>query len=350
MNLDAILEVAIGLVFAWLVLSVATMQTQEWISSALSWRSAFLEKSIRGLLKDDELTKRFYEHPLIKSLSQLDKNDKVKHKPSYIPSTTFSRALFDVIVNAGKPPEAAISTDSLSIAEVRDSITAFKQQNPKLAVSIDHIFPNFDQSTRSVEEAIATSRTNLEGWFNGAMDRLSGAYKRYATWWALILGLVFAFSFNVDTIQIADQLWREPTIREVLIAQAQTAQPQLDQTGAQSPLQLEKYYTSMSLPVGWSTSAPTEGQSCGWIPGRNVRPAIWSNNQCKILANLPAMNDGWGWLLKVLGVLISGAAAAQGAPFWFDMLKRLINLRGSGPAPQPTPPAPQPPSQPQPVG
>jgi hypothetical protein len=106
----------------------------------------------------------------------------------------------------------------------------------------------------------------------------------------------------------------------------------------------------MSLPVGWSTSAPSEGQSCGWIPGRNLRPGIWSNNQCKILANLPAMNDGWGWLLKVLGVLISGAAAAQGAPFWFDMLKRLINIRGSGPAPQPTPPAPQPPSQPQPVG
>ncbi|MCA9718188.1 MAG: hypothetical protein KC468_26185, partial [Myxococcales bacterium] len=33
---------------------------------------------------------------------------------------------------------------------------------------------------------------------------------------------------------------------------------------------------------------------------------------------------------KLAGLLISLLAAAQGAPFWFDLLNKLVNLRGSG--------------------
>ena len=37
--LEAILDVAIGMVFVWLILSVATMSIQEWIASYLKWRA-----------------------------------------------------------------------------------------------------------------------------------------------------------------------------------------------------------------------------------------------------------------------------------------------------------------------
>ncbi|HUH99091.1 MAG TPA: hypothetical protein VLZ89_17150, partial [Anaerolineales bacterium] len=67
-----------------------------------------------------------------------------------------------------------------------------------------------------------------------------------------------------------------------------------------------------------------------------------------VFVNLPAMNDIGGWLSKLLGLLITAAAGAQGSPFWFDLLKKLVNLRGSGttpaaaPAPAPAAPAPVP--------
>jgi hypothetical protein len=39
----------------------------------------------------------------------------------------------------------------------------------------------------------------------------------------------------------------------------------------------------------------------------------------------------WGYVLsKVLGWAISGLAASQGAPFWFDVLKRFTNVRSAG--------------------
>jgi hypothetical protein len=35
-----------------------------------------------------------------------------------------------------------------------------------------------------------------------------------------------------------------------------------------------------------------------------------------------------------LGVLICGLATMQGAPFWFDLLGKLVNIRNAGPVPK----------------
>lgn len=69
MQLDAILEIAIGLVFAWLILSVATMEIQNWISHRLDMRAKFLEESILDMFKNEQsLVDQFYNHPAIKEL------------------------------------------------------------------------------------------------------------------------------------------------------------------------------------------------------------------------------------------------------------------------------------------
>ena len=41
-----------------------------------------------------------------------------------------------------------------------------------------------------------------------------------------------------------------------------------------------------------------------------------------------------GWILKGLGLLITGIAISQGSSIWFDVLGRLVNLRGSGGKPK----------------
>ena len=91
MYLDAILEVAIGLVFSWLVLSIATMQVQEWLSSWFHWRAQSLEESIYRMLRNRDLVDKFYNHSMISSLSQPGQ------KPSYIPADRFAQTLFDIL-------------------------------------------------------------------------------------------------------------------------------------------------------------------------------------------------------------------------------------------------------------
>ena len=70
MYLQEIFEVAIGLVFVWLVLSTATMQVGEWIANFFKWRAKDLEKAIQRMLSDEDLAELFYDHPLIRSLSE----------------------------------------------------------------------------------------------------------------------------------------------------------------------------------------------------------------------------------------------------------------------------------------
>ena len=43
-------------------------------------------------------------------------------------------------------------------------------------------------------------------------------------------------------------------------------------------------------------------------------------------------NNVTDWLTKLMGIAITAAAVSFGAPFWFDLLKRLVSIRGSGPA------------------
>ena len=335
-SLDAMLEVATGLVFAWLILSMANMQIQEWVGSILSWRARFLENAIINMLRNKDLAEKFYNHPLIQSLRQPGK--KGYRLPSYIPPQKFAEAALDVFLGIDEAGKEAGAADALSPDELLSRLQAIKEENPDLARTLNHIFPAIDAKTASVAETLAAARRNAETWFNDSMDRLSGWYKRHAHMWAFILGIALAFVLNVDSVQIAQELWREPTLRQTLVAQAQNAQ-----TENISIPELKSEYESLSIPIGWGTVPAASADSCGWIPGQAVHPAVWSGGECRILVNLPMMNDGWGWLVKIIGLLISGAAAAQGSPFWFDILKKLINVRASGPAPAPAPaPPPEP--------
>src|SRR5574342_380419 len=94
--LEAILEVAIGMIFMWLILSIATMSVQEWIASYLRWRSKDLETAIRRLLGDQVWAEQLYMHPLIQGLSK-----KMGVRPSYIPADKFALALYDLVMTAG---------------------------------------------------------------------------------------------------------------------------------------------------------------------------------------------------------------------------------------------------------
>jgi hypothetical protein len=360
MNLDAILEVGIGLVLSWLILSVAAMQIQEWVSSTFGWRAQFMEKAIRNMLGSDQLVSEFYNHPLILSLSKPRKKPGEYRRPSYIPANKFSTAILDVFFNAGRD-SSELPPGTMSIAQMRTTLDATKSANPQLGQILNHIFPRLDDDNANLDLVLAKTRVNLESWFNDAMDRLTGWYKRYTGFWAFILGLLIAVLFNVDSVQIATQLWKAPTARQLLVAQA--TQTQSATAILSSPIQLQDEYNSLTIPVGWSTAPAADPSKCGWTPGKNVQPAFIIHNQCNLLVNLPAMDDTWGWIGKLLGIVISGAAAAQGSPFWFDILKKLVNIRGSGgppavaaPAPAPIPvvpvPAPTDSSQtpPQPVG
>lgn len=223
------------------------------------------------------------------------------------------------------------SSKSLEKTQLGSRLETLATTNPALGDVMATMLSRPDMIDKTPEVMATQLHADLANWFDDVMDRSSGDYKRKARKWAWLLGTLLAFALNVDSIEIATRLWREPTVRQVIVAQAQSYQDSGEMTSSN---EIMDQVNQLGIPVGWTTALPMDGQQCGWTPGQAVYPAIWSNQTCKILINLPRMDDGWGWLLKIFGLLISGIAAAQGAPFWFDMLNKVFNLRSSGKVPR----------------
>jgi len=310
-NLDAILEIAIGLVLTWLILSVATAEMQDIINSLLNRRAKFLEESILDMFRGEKgFVDEFYEHPAIKALYKKGFRGKLK-KPDYIPNAVFAEVAFELFVNLGVEKND-IQEDDISVEKIISRVEEINKNNPELGYFVRRLMPDFEgaktiSKLKKTEAKAIELKTNAENWFDTAMTRASFLYKERAKLAAFIIGFGIALAFNVDSIHITQELWREPTLRQSLVAQAQVADVN---SGPASVSDFEEYYEDLKIPVGWEA--------------------------------MP--KDASSWFIKVLGLLISGLAAMQGAPFWFDMLKKILHLSGKE-GKSATPPASPPPAQ-----
>ncbi len=292
MQLDAILEIAIGLVVTWLILSMATSQIHELITEWGNKRSNFLEQQILEMFKDPGLVEKFYKHPLIDTLSSKTMLGKPR-KPIEIPNPIFAKAAVDIFLNAGKN-DADIPAGTMSLAVMKqsmlESLKHLDNTNRDFSRSIKYLVPRMDDENINLEKKLAEYRGNVENWFDSTMLQASKIYKKNAVNFAMIIGFSLAAVFNVDSFYIVNQLWRDPTLRQSIVAQAANIDPNESLSVVETKTKLDE----LSLPVGWNT----------------VTTAAARKN----------------WPLKIFGVFLTGLAAAQGAPFWFDILRKLVRV------------------------
>lgn len=236
--------------------------------------------------------------------------------------------------------------------QLRDGLAVMAVTNPQLKQALDSLFLGVDQYGTKGEQALAQGRQNIEKWFDNGMDRLGGWFKRSAQNVSIILGISIAIFVNADTVMIAQTLMKDPVLRNALVAQAESFskkspdQITTPELGELKNIQTE--LTNMNMPIGW-VGAPLSLSDTPFVPQDGSTPQVctmWPvnessfyglpmGNKCYPLINTPAPNDLTGIILKVFGLLASGLAAAQGAPFWFDILKKAVNMGGGNAQAQP---------------
>ena len=299
------LDVAIGLIFVYLLIALMTSVLQELIANFTSWRGKSLRAAIKAMLNDPTMTAlagRLYRHPRVAALSFPGA------LPSYIPSATFAKALAEILVE-------------------------------------EHNFhPTIDGPLAPFVKAAGGSVDKLEAglaqWFDDAMDRMSGWYKRNVQIVLFLLGLAIAAGFNVNSLEIARVLWTEPLVRDAVVQNAdkflRDTQEAAKQDGAKSDsakqdsgkqdggkpdgvrriAELETELHSLRLPIGWdqATSACMFRQSsCGQQPSGGELT--------------------WAWLVLIAGWLITALASSLGTQFWFQVLGEALSLRAAGAKP-----------------
>jgi hypothetical protein len=307
MSLGAVLDVIIGLSFTYLLLGILASGAQELVATWMQKRGRDLRKGIARLLAGTDATgkpstrlfEKVFGHGLIEDLS-------TKKLPSYIPARNFALALLETLRDGSQAPlfsQIENSVEKLPAGTARESLQALVTEAAGDLDALQH---------------------GIETWFNDAMDRLSGVYKRFSQHFTLIFGLVVAVGFNVDSITLAQTLWTDPAAREATAAMAQHYVETHPKSAAKNDgsedegddvrAQINNLKQQVGLPIGWTRRHGETG---------NAWHIFWE----RIF-----QSDGSGiWL--VIGWVITALAVSLGAPFWFDSLQGLLQLRNSGPKP-----------------
>jgi hypothetical protein len=94
------LEIAIGVIFVYLVLSLICTAVNEAIATVVNKRGENLFEGVKNLLNDPTFTglaQQVYNHGLVDGISKEMVNPDTNRRPSYLPSKTFSLALLDIL-------------------------------------------------------------------------------------------------------------------------------------------------------------------------------------------------------------------------------------------------------------
>jgi hypothetical protein len=326
---STVLEVSIGLVFMFLVLSLICSAVNEMIEALVRSRADSLRAAIANLLKGEggptdkasteSLSDRLFGHPLITALGR---------RPSYIPSRAFARALFNLIAPDGAPG---------GLQSLRNSILTLPSTSIVYPVR-NAIASMIDDAQGDVNKFLG----NIGDWYNDAMQRISGFYKRRAMWISFGVGLVLAVILNANTFRVAQSLWASSALRSGVVSDVQ------------SYLRTVPALSSTQTPQAPSPTVPAAGQSQGAPQGVAPAQSVSGNAQAQSAAatgagtqglqqvrdDLQALRDiplgwpwhpadRWGWIFAILGWLTTAIAISLGAPFWFDLLNKFMVFRST---------------------
>jgi len=318
MNFPAMLDVAIGLFFIYLILSLLVSGIQELIATVLEWRAKQLKEAIQIILGDNEandpsakqaqkIANDLWNHPLIRSLNQR-KLLRGSVGPSYISSKMFAATLLEII-----------QTDydfnaSGTINDIVESIKENKKLDPEIRRRIYSIALIAQRKASASENGVKSLEKEIRIWFDQSMERASGVYNRNVKGFTFLIGLVVTLAINADTFYIVQRLNNDAALRSSVnqIATkyvAENKEPSLDK--------INSYFDNITMPLGWSTMEQFNKQ---------VNPRD------------PAKSKLGDWVLGIIklifGWLLSAGAIAMGAPFWFDLLGKFINVRNAGQVPE----------------
>jgi hypothetical protein len=288
------LDIAIGMIFTYLLLSLICSAINELIERQLKNTAADLERGIRELLDDKDgtgLVTQLYQHGMINGLFKGDYNAADKDKsnlPSYIPSRNFALAILEIVAPESPAISFRDSVGKMTNAKVKNALTAM---------------------LNVVGEDVDKLRGSIENWFNSTMDRVSGWYKRRSQLIIFLLGFGAAAIININSITIANDLWIHKAERDAMVSAAQgylasnQEKPDLssDKTKPNASLVANvEGIKTYGLPIGWNDPLP-KGK---W---ELLKFGLWSL---------------FGWL-------ITACAVSLGAPFWFDMLNKFVVIRST---------------------
>ena len=330
----AILDLVIGMIFIFFLLSIICSSVVEICLTFVKARATLLEEWLRGIFSEKTqvgsqiktVGESIMDHCAVTGLSGNSKS------PAYIDAKNFTSALLEKITFDPNDPN--------SVATNLDTYIHKIEQTPFLSLELKRVFLNYAYEARDKYQTMVAKtasdleifRSKIENWYDTSMDRLTGTLKtRYSRPFTMIVAIVTAVLLNADSINIAKYLYSDPDLRAKVAEQAygvvdSTAQKfnvRLDSMRSANPATVQELQASLQKGIANINDAKAMLQL-------NL-PFGWNTAYFKTL--FPPGDFGEGLLsilAKITGLAATVFAMMMGAPFWFDLLNKVSNLRGTG--------------------
>ena len=317
----------------------------------------------------DRYTKPYFENASLKDFVQQvqsyklnifgEKNERAIIAGGLKPSLTEIIDSINIKSKIYKEIEATISAkDGETYQKIKEVL---KDLPPSVHDSLASLARRAKTRVQKTENEIHQLTEEISIWFDRSMARASGVYKRNAKGVAILIGLVIAFAINADTFHIFNELSSNEILRQVVTERA--SQIALSSSNSeiidQSELERIKIETNsalkdISLPIGWNPANLSQQLGCSFInkvqsietrsTNDNQEWSLFFNHCLSEQQNSASLfipkkifemmlTYPFAALKMIAGWFLSGIAIAMGAPFWFDLLGKVVNVRNSGSQP-----------------
>jgi hypothetical protein len=296
-----ILDVGIGMVLVYFVLGLIASGATDIIRQIFNFRARTLRRGLEALL--DTSTLELFHKVRTRIQGAGSKDDA---RQDYIPSRSLALAL---IAEVEEQAGSAVGPDSQFEHLAAKLETLARQAD-------NRNFSALAVAVRSAGKETGKAVKAVQDWFDDAFQTMAAWRKRRSQWIVVIVSAVVAVVLNADTVLISRSLWQDTGLRAKLVALAEKSE------------ELDSLYKLSSLAPDSSTADTTQEEAVV-LTGEGKRvvrqfldlpvPLGWSQR------NLPT--TFYGWLLKIVGLLATALAVSLGAPFWYDILRKLLGMR-----------------------
>ncbi len=306
MGFTALIDVAVGLTLLYLGASLFVTIANEYIAQLIQLRVRDLKQSLKALLEVEDVGQFAKQHPMLRSLLN------AKGKPvTYVDPVVVAQAMIGAL--RLKPSHKEVTKGELQKAI--EALSGGRIKEILLAVS---------QSSNTVEKFA----DDVAQWVDRSLKVLGETYKQKMQLISFGLGFAIAVGFNIDTISAAAQLYRDKELRDRVANAAEQFVKSANSELLKKCQSAEAKKTPKCRDVVEFAEAATKGT--GAFSGMPMGWKDWNHFVDRVM---PDWN--WNWVQNWIGYLLTALAISIGAPFWFDLLNRLVNVRHGIRRPEP---------------
>ena len=334
-----ILDLVVGVIFIFFLLSIICSSIVEMVLTVRRVRAEVLGKWLLTIF-DTEVTnaknekvslgQEIMDHCALTALSPSGR------APAYIDAKNFVAAVLDKVTVYSK----VINPKSIDeIIQSLESTTALSEELKRaFLIYANEAKDTFEALSVKTAGAIEMFRKNIETWYNSNMDRISGTMKvKYTRRFTFASAIVITLLINADTIEISKYLYNNPEARAKVAAKAY--ETTADTSIKNNIDRIKQRATSQDDTMKLTIDQLNDSMKVKINEINEARAALnesiplgWNKSE------FTAQKNGLDWLgfifTKLVGMAVTVIAIMMGAPFWFDVLNKISNLRGTGNKPQ----------------